>query len=392
MRLTTLRRSRTRSLPGITTTARVDRRTRSLARRLNPGEIAVVDHLDMDRAAAVALTDAGVVAVVNAAPSISGRFPNLGPRHLVESGVVLVDDVGGAVMTAIHDGTVVRLDGETLYVDEQVVCSGVRQDRRSVALAMEQSRSGIPSRLEALSANTVEQVRREGPLLLDGRGVPPLITPIRHRHVLIVARAFDYSRELASLKTYLKENKPVLIGVEAGADVLLEAGYHPDIIVCDGQDVSDIALRCGAEVVIKADPDSRASAAERIDRLGVRHTTFATGCPAEDAAMLLAHVNDAALIVTVGMPTGLEELLDKGRSSMASSFLTRATVGSRVADARAVSQLYTNRIRGSVVFLLVLLAVAAVVAAVATTPVGQDWWDQIQAWVGDAYAWVRRQF
>lgn len=391
MRLTTLRRSRSKSLPGITAAVKVDRRTRNLARRLNPGEIAVIDHLDLDRASAVALVSAGAVAVVNAAPSISGRYPNLGPRHLVESGVVLVDDVGQQVMAGVQEGAVVRLDGETLYVDEQVVCSGVRQDRRSVADAMEASKSGIPSRLEALSANAVEQLRRERGLLLDGEGVPPLVTPIRHRHTLIVVRAFDYRRDLASLKTYLRENDPVLIGVEAGADALLEAGHRPDVIVCDGDDVSDVALRCGAEIVVLASPDGRMSDGDRVDRLGVRHTTFHTSCPPEDAAMLLAHVNDASLIVTVGMPTGLEELLDKGRSSMASSFLTRATVGSRVADARAVSQLYTHRVRGWLVVLLVLLSVAAVAAAVATTPVGQDWWAHLHSWALQGYDWARGQ-
>ena len=391
MRLATLRRSHTRPLPGITATARVDRRTRTLARRIGPGEIAVIDHVDLDRAAAVALVEAGVVAVVNASPSVSGRYPNLGPRHLVESGVVLVDDVGPSVLTAIHDGAVVRLDGETVYVDDQVVCSGVRQDRRSIDLSMQQSRSGIPSRLEALSANAVTQLRREEGLLLDGTGVPPLVTPLRNRHVLIVVRAFDYRRDLASLKTYLRENRPVLVGVEAGADALLEAGLSPDIIVCDGEDISDIALRCGAEVVVKADPDGQAATTERVDRLGVRHTTLATSCPAEDAALLLAHANGAALIVTVGMPTGLEELLDKGRSSMASAFLTRATVGSRVADARAVSQLYTNRIRGWLVFLLLLLAVTAVAASIATTPVGQDWADQLGSWLASTYDRAREQ-
>ncbi len=389
MKLTTLRRSRPRSLPGITTTARVDRRTSSLVRRLNPGEIAVVDHVDMDRASAVALTEAGVVAVVNAAPSVSGRYPNLGPQHLVESGVVLVDDAGGQLMTAVQDGAVVRLDGETLYLDDQVVCSGRRQDRRTVAEAMEASRSGIASRLEAMSANAVELLRRESDLLLDGAGVPPLTTPIRHRHVLVVVKAFDYRRDLAALKTYVRENHPVLIGVEAGADALLEAGYHPDVIVCDGADISDIALRCGAEIVVTSGPDGRAGEGERVDRLGVRHTTFHTGCPAEDAAMLLAHAGGAALIVTAGMPAGLEELLDKGRSSMASAFLTRASVGSRVADARAVAQLYTHRIRGWLVLLLVLLAVATVAAAIATTPVGQDWAEQLRSWLVQSYDWAR---
>lgn len=389
MRLTTLRRSRSRSLPGITATARVDRRTTNLARRLKPGEIAVVDHLDLDRACAVALTDAGAVAVVNAAPSISGRYPNLGPRHLVDSGVVLLDDAGPRVMTAVQDGAVVRLDGETLYVADEVVCSGTLQCRQSVTEAMEASRTGIPARLEAVSANAVAQLRREGGLFLDGAGAPLLGTPTRRRHVVVVARAFDYRRELASLKTYLRENDPVLVGVEAGADALLEAGYHPDVIVCEGGDISDVALRCGAEIVLKANADGRTAAGDRVDRLGVRHTTFPTGCPVDDAAVMLAHVNDASLIVTVGMPGGLEEQLDKGRSSMASSFLTRAAVGPRVADARAVSQLYAHRTRGWVVFLLMVLAVAVVAAAIATTPVGQDWWNQLHSWLVDGYHWAR---
>ncbi len=371
--------------------ARVDRRTRSLVKRARPGEIAVIDHLDMDRAAAVALAEAGVVAVVNAAPSISGRYPNLGPRYLVERGVVLVDDVGGRVMTAVHDGAVVRVDGENIYVDDDFVASGVRQDRRSVEVAMVTAEDGIASRLEALSANAVEQVRRERDLFLDGDGVPKLATPIRHRQVLVVVREFDYQRDLASLKPYLRENDPVLIGVDRGADALLAAGHRPDVVVCDGDEISEAALRCGAEVVLKAGEDGRVREGERIERLGIRHVTFQTGCSAEDAALLLANANEASLIVTVGMPSGLEELLDKGRSSMASSFLTRAAVGSRVADAKAVSQLYSNRIRGWLVFLLVLLAIAVVVAAIATTPVGQDWWDQLHARAVDGYNWAQGQ-
>ncbi|MDX6298613.1 MAG: hypothetical protein QOI51_2470 [Nocardioidaceae bacterium] len=391
MKISTLRRSRSKSLPGITSVARVDRRTRNLAKRVNPGEIAVVDHIDMDRAAAVALAESGVVAVINVSPSISGRYPNLGPQHLVDSGIVLLDDVGGQVLATVRDGDLVRIDGSTVYLEDDAVATGVRQDRRSVQKAMEDSKNGIPSRLEALSANAVEHLRRERDLLLDGVGVPKLTTPMRDRQVLIVVRAFDYRRDIASLKPYLRENKPVLVGVDGGADALLEAGLRPDIIVCDGDDISEAALRCGAEVVVKAGHDGRVARGERIERLGVRHLTFQTGCPAEDAAMLLAHVNHASLIVTVGMPARLEELLDKGRSSMASSFLTRATVGSRVADAKAVSQLYHNRIRGWLVFLLVLVAIALVAAAVGTTPVGQDWWTQIHGWLFDGYDWARGQ-
>lgn len=389
MKISTLRRSHTKALPGITAVARADRRTRNLAKRLRPGEIAVVDHVDMDRAAAVALVEAGAVAVVNAAPSISGRYPNLGPRHLVDAGVVLLDDVGGQVLATVTDGTTVRIDGDHVYLGDELIATGTRQDRRSVAAAMETSKDGIASRLEALSANAVEQIRRERGLLLDGEGVPRLATVIDGRQVLVVVRAFDYRRDLASLKAYLRDNSPVLIGVDGGADALIAAGHRPDVVICDGDDISEAALRCGAEVILKAGHDGRVSQGERIERLGLRHRTFRTSCPAADAALLLAHVNGASLIVTVGMPAGLEEFLDTGPSSMASSFLTRATVGSHVADAKAVSKLYHTRVRGWLVFLAVLLALVAVGAAVATTPVGQDWWEQLRGWLGDGYDWAR---
>ena len=254
---------------------------------------------------------------------------------------------------------------------------------------MEASKDGIASRLEALSANAVEHLRQERDLLLDGVGVPRLATPIEGRQVLVVVKAFDYRRDLTSLKAYLRENSPVLVGVDGGADALIGAGHRPDVVICDGDDISEAALRCGAEVIVKAGHDGRVTHGERIERLGVRHTTFQTGCPAEDAALLLAHVNGASLIVTVGMPAGLEEFLDTGRSRMASSFLTRATVGSHVADAKAVSQLYRNRIRGWLVFLAVLVALVAVAAAIATTPVGQDWGDSLRGWLGGGYDWAR---
>ncbi len=390
MKLSTLRRSQTKAPAGITAVARVDRRTRNIAKRLRPGEIAVVDHLDMDRASAVALVEAGAVAVVNAAPSISGRYPNLGPRYLIDAGVVLVDDVGGQVFTALDDGATIRVDGDNVYLGTELVGSGVRQDTRSVAAAMESSKEGIASRLEALSANAVEQLRQERDLLLDGVGVPRLASMLG-RQVLVVVKAFVYRRDLDLIKSYLRENSPILIGVDGGADALIAAGHRPDIVICDGDDISEAALRCGAEVILKAGQDGRVSQGERIERLGLRHRTFETSCPAADAALLLAHINGASLIVTVGMPAGLEEFLDTGRSSMASSFLTRAAVGSHVADAKAVSQLYRSRVRGWLVFLAFLVALVAVGAAIATTPVGQDWWNQLSGWVSDQYDWLRGQ-
>jgi uncharacterized membrane-anchored protein len=389
MRLSTLRRSRATALPGIISVARVDRRTKSLARRIAPGEIAVVDHVDLDRASAVALAEAGVAAVVNAAPSISGRYPNLGPRHLVEAGITLVDDVGGRLITAVHDGDLIRVDGATVYVDDDVVGEGTVQDRRSVERAMQSARKGIGTQLEAVTADLAEHLRHESPALVEGTGVPMLATPMRARQVLVVTKAFDYRRDLALVKRYIKDVRPVLVGVDAGADALLAAGHRPHIIVCDGEDISDAALRCGAEVVVKAGSDGRVVQGDRIERLGVRQLTFRTASATTDAALLIARANQAALVVTAGMPGSLEELLDTGRAGTASALVTQAALAPRLVDAKAVAELYRNRVHGFLVLLLLLLAIAAVAASIATTPVGQDWADQVRDWLTPAYDSVR---
>jgi uncharacterized membrane-anchored protein len=389
MKLSLLRRGRSQGLSGITGPARLDRRTRSIVKRIRPGDIAIIDHVDIDRAAAVALVEAGVAVVVNLAPSVSGRYPNLGPEALLAAGVVLVDNVDPEVFSAVADGDLIRVDEGDIYKGEELIAHGVLQDAESVAASLDISKIAMASRLDAFSANAMEHLRRERGLLLDGEGVPDVTTSFAGRHVLIVRRAFEYASELKSLKTYIRENSPVLIGVDDGADALLGAGYRPDVIVTDLDDASDAALQCGAEVVVHSDSDGRPRQLDRLERLTVSHTTFVTGGTSEDAAILLAHAHRARLIVLVGSHSTLLEFLDIGRSGMASSFLTRAAAGSSLVDARAVAQLYSNRIRGWLVLLLVLLAVALVAAAIATTPVGQGWWDSLRDWLNQADTWVR---
>jgi uncharacterized membrane-anchored protein len=386
-----MRKSRPSSAHGVSGPARLDRRTRNIAKRLRPGDVAIIDHVDIDRHAALALAEAEVAAVINIAPSISGRYPNLGPELLVEAGIVLIDDVGADVFTAINDGDLVRIEGDRIYRDDAEIGSGIRHDATSVAAAMEESKDGMASQLEAFSANAIEHLRRERGLLLDGEGVPALLTDVAGRQVLVVLREFDYASDLRSLRTYVRENSPVLIGVDAGADALIEAGYRPDIVVTDADEISDKALRCGAEVVAHAGADGRVRGFDRLDRLGVPHSTFQTGGTSEDAAILLAHRHRAPLIVMVGSHATLLEFLDKGRSGMASSFLTRAAVGSSLVDAKAVSRLYHHRVRSWLVLLILLVGIVAVAAAVATTPVGQEWWDDLTGWWGDLTDWIQGQ-
>lgn len=384
MRLPTLRRTRPAE-PGILTgTARLDRRTKRLVGRLRPGEIAVIDHVDIDRVAADSLVAVGVAAVLNAKPSISGRYPNLGPQVLVEAGITLLDDLGEGVFQQIREGDSVRVEGNTVFVRGEPVAHGVRQDGDSIAKAMLDAREGLSVQLEAFAANTMEYLKQERELLLDGVGVPEVKTQISGRHCLIVVRGYDYKADLDVLRPYIREFKPVLIGVDGGADALVEAGYTPDMIIGDMDSVTDDVLRCGAEVVVHAYPDGRAPGLDRVHQLGVSGITFPAAATSEDIAMLLADEKGATLIVAVGTHATLVEFLDKGRGGMASTFLTRLRVGGKLVDAKGVSRLYRQSISGSSLLLLVLSAIAAMAAAVAVSTVGKaylslaaEWWDEV---------------
>src|SRR5690606_1239332 len=328
-------------------TVRLDRRTKRLVGRLRPGDIAVIDHVDLDRVAADSLVAVGVAAVLNAKPSVSGRYPNLGPEVLIRAGIPPVDDLGEGRFQQRRGGDPVRVEGNPASRDGEPVAHGGRQDAESIAKAMADAREGLSVQLEAFAANTMEYLKQERDLLLDGVGVPEVATPIAGRHCLIVVRGYDYKDDLDVLRPYIREFKPVLIGVDGGADALLEAGYTPDLIIGDMDSVTDDALGCGAEIIVHAYPDGRAPGLARVHQLGVSAVTFPAAATSEDLAMLLADEKGASLIVAVGTHATLVEFLDKGRGGMASTFLTRLKVGGKLVDAKGVSRLYRQNISGS---------------------------------------------
>ncbi|WP_293804444.1 putative cytokinetic ring protein SteA [uncultured Actinomyces sp.] len=371
---------------------RVDARTKKLTKRLQAGEIAVIDHTDLDRVAAEALVEARPAAVLNAAPSVSGRYPNLGPGILLDADVPLIDDLGPDIMR-LHEGQHVEVDinGEgdgaakvRVAGESGVLAEGVLQTRRTIEAAMDAAREGLSVQLEAFAANTMDYLRGERDLLLNGVGVPEIRTQMSGRHVLIVVRGYSYKEDLKALRPYIREYKPVIIGVDGGADAVLEAGLKPDMIVGDMDSVSDKALGCGAEIVVHAYRDGRAPGLARVEELAVDHEVFAATGTSEDIAMLMADETGAELIVAVGTHVTLLEFLDKGREGMSSTFLTRLKVGGRLIDAKGVSRLYRARISGWQLSLLALAGLVALFAALASTPGGQTFlglsgavWDDV---------------
>ena len=367
--------------------ARVDRRTKNLTKRLRAGEVAIIDHSDIDRVSAEALVACNPLVVVNAAKSTSGRYPNLGPGILNAAGVPLVDDCGPEVME-VGEGTRVRVteNGE-VYAGEELVAAGTVQTAETIAANQEDARAGMDVQLKAFATNTMEYVEREQDLIFDGVGVPDVKTSFKGRHVLVVVRGYRYKEDLAALRPYIREYRPIMIGVDGGADAILEEGYKLDMVVGDMDSVSDKALTCGAEIVVHAYRDGRAPGSKRVDELGVDHVVFPCTGTSEDVAMLLADDKGAKLIVALGTHNTLIEFLDKGRPGMASTFLTRLAVGGKLIDAKGVSQLYRSRISNWQIFALLLAGCVAIGAAMASTATGRATFGLVSAWFGDILRW-----
>jgi uncharacterized membrane-anchored protein len=386
------RRKASDGLPGVTATARLDRKTKSLVNRLCPGDIAIIDHADLDLTGADALIGRQVAAVVNAAPSISGRYPNRGPQHLLDAGIPLIDDCGPEVFDRVKEGQCVRLDGDSLYVGDQVVAKGRQQDAGSVAAAMAEAKVNVAAEIEAFATNTLEYIKQEYPLLIDGIGIPELRTRLDGRDALVVVRGYHHREDLATLRSYIRDRRPVMVGVDGGADALLEAGYRPELIVGDMDSVSDEALTCGAEIVVHAYPDGSAPGLPRVQALGLDPVLCPAAGTSEDIALLLADEMGASLIVAVGMHHTAVEFLDKGRSGMASTFLTRLRVDDKVVDAKGVSRLYQSRISATAVIPLVAAAAITILVALMVLPTGQVFFRYLGTQLENFWYWLTGLF
>jgi uncharacterized membrane-anchored protein len=349
--------------------ARLDRRTKNLTRRLRPGDIAVIDHRDLDRVSAEELVEAGTRVVVNCSPSQTGRFPNPGPLLLVRGGVQLIDVDGLELFDELSDGEVVSVRGGGVYRNGTCLASGRALGERELAAALAEQRGRVTEALEQFADNTMRYLRDEGRLLSEGIDFPSLRTSFRDRHALVVARGPGMKRDLAIVKPYIRDFKPVLVAVDGGADALLEAGVKPHVIVGDMDSVSDKALKSGAELVVHAyRGNGSAPGAARLDALGVPYQSVSVPGISEDLALLLAYEKGAELIVAVGTHLNLIEFLERDRAGMSSTFVTRLKVGEILVDAKGVSRLVSRRVAMGWFVVLAVVGLAAIVLAIAVSP------------------------
>ncbi|MGN6587256.1 MAG: putative cytokinetic ring protein SteA [Solirubrobacterales bacterium] len=367
-------------------TARLGERTKHLVKRLRPGEIAVVKHVDIDRIAAEELIEAGVVAVLNAAPSSSGRYPNAGPLMLAGAGICLLDAPEADLFERLSDGDRVRIVGGTVYRGEEEIARGRVLRVAELEQEMQEHRQRIDEALAEFAENTVAHVREETDLLTGNVAFPPTRASFRDRHVLIVVRGDRHRRDLKALRAYIRDVRPLIVAVDGGADGVLEAGMKPDVILGDMDSAGDAALHCGAELIVHAYPDGRAPGRERLQAAGLAHQVVPAAGTSEDVAMLMAHEKGAALIVSVGAHFNLVEFLDRKRGGMSSTFLTRLKIGERLVDAKGVSRLYRPSSTLAPVALFGVAFLVLLTILVITSPALNDVWElvwlKIRIWLG----------
>jgi uncharacterized membrane-anchored protein len=361
--------------------ARLGRRTKLLVRHLRRGDIAVIDHQDIDRVSAEELIAAGAAAVLNCRPSSSGSYPNLGPQLLVEAGVLLIDLPDDSLFQTLSDGDPIVVRGGEVHrhraadgkrAGSRALAHGVVLDRTRVRAETEARRREVGEALERFAHNTIEHMREERELLAGRIDLPRFATDFRDRSALVVVRGVDHQRDLRALRPFIRDMRPVLVAVDGGAEALLEAGLCPNMIVGDMDSAGEAALRCGAELVVHSYPDGRAPGRARLDELGLPYKLVPAPGTSQDVAMLLAAEKGARLIVSVGSQFNLVEFLDRNREGMSSTFLTRLRIGEILVDAKGVSRLYHPRPGLTPLLVVIVAGLIAMVAVVAMTPALRD--------------------
>jgi uncharacterized membrane-anchored protein len=374
---------------------RPGRKTKLLVKHLLRGDIALIDHLDVDRVSAEELIAAEVIAVLNCSPSSGGTYPNLGPQLLVEAGIVLVDLPDASLFDVLSDGDPVAVrtgapggaPGAAEILRKGVsLAHGELLDLERVCAETEARRREIGEALERFAHNTIEHMREERELLAGRIQLPRFATDFRDRSTLVVVRGVGHQHDLRALRPFIRDMRPLIVAVDGGADALMDEGLTPDMIVGDMDSAGEAALRSGAELVVHSYPDGRAPGRHRLEEMGLSFKLVPAPGTSQDVAMLIAAEKGARLIVSVGSQFNLVEFLDRNRKGMSSTFLTRLRIGEILVDAKGVSRLYQPRPGLTPLLVVIVAGMIAMIAVVGLTPALRDvaelLWLRLQALFG----------
>ncbi|TSD54510.1 putative cytokinetic ring protein SteA [Aeromicrobium piscarium] len=376
--------------PGVRGPARIARQSSDFA-GVRAGDVVVIDLPDLEVQDAEVLVAREVAAVVNVAPSSTGRYPNLGPQVLTSAGIHLVDDVGEGLFARLRSGEQVRVEGSAVFRGEELLATGIEMTGERISEGLTQASTELSNRLDSVTANASDQLRRERAMLFEGARIPRLQQSGRGRAAVIVADTFDVEDDLKGMRRFIRDNDPLLIGVGKGGDVIAGLGLVPHVVIGTDEQLTNSSIDKAREAVVVS-PAGRLDHPERFEQHGTNAMVFAASGASEDLAILLADHNDADVIVLAGAPPTLVALLERDTADVGSAFVARLKAGTKVVDAKAVRFFAVQRLTWLVPFLLLLAGVVAVIAAVLTTPAGQVWWTDLRDLVGSGISWIEGLF
>lgn len=346
--------------------------TKDLTKRLENGDIALISHKDLDEIGALSLVEQGVCCIINTEETISGKYPNRGPEVLLQANIPIFEVGSVEDVLDIKEGDIIEISDGKILKEDKIICNCNLLKEDKINKLLNQAIENIDIELDNFIENTLEYAKKEKGLVTGDIEIPEIKTKLKNRHVLVVVRGRDYKRDLDIIKNYIKEVKPILIGVDGGGDALLEFGYEPDIIIGDMDSVSDESLLKAKEVIVHAFPNGRAPGLERVKSLGIKPVIFSSPGTSEDIALLLAYEKSADLIVALGTHTNMIDFLEKGRPGMASTFLVRLKVGDRLVDARGVNKLYGGAFEPRYIAFILLAALVPIAILTIVNPVTRN--------------------
>lgn len=345
-----------------------DRMTKNLCKRLKPADIALIAHRNLDELAGQELAESGVKAVINVDNTFSGEYPALGTNVLLEKGIYVLDQVGESFYSMAREGEIFTIAGSNIYCGVEKLGQGRVISKGFLKKKLTLAEKNLKEQLDLFVQNTLEYARKEKDLILKNLEIPDIKTKLGGKHVLIVVRGKNYKKDLQAIRSYIKEVKPVLIGVDGGGDALCRMGFRPHLIIGDMDSVEDSSLKKAEELIVHAYPDGRAPGMNRISRMGLEAKVIAAPGTSEDLAFLVAYEKKAELIVAVGSHSHMLDFLEKGRKGMASTFLVRLKIGHKLVDARGLAHLYRGGIRWQYLSILVAAALFPIVVLASFSP------------------------
>lgn len=328
----------------ITGTVYYDKKTKKLCQYIPQGCCALLQHEDIDERAAVALIEQKVQAVLNYSASMSGKYPSSGTMILLQAHIPVYDIVQSErVSEHVEQGDHITIVNGKLWINKGTTSCFLTKllvyTKHMVQQKTVLAEQRLNDRLKDFTENTLTFAQKEMPNMLEPILLPPLRTSFRNRSAVVVTRGKGYREDLKTLLPFIRQTNPVLIGVDGGADAILEMGYQPHIVIGDMDSVTEGALRFSNERIVHAYTDGTAPGIKIIQDYGLDVHVFPCFGTSEDAAQLLACEAGATQIITVGSHTCMLDFLEKGRNGMGSSLLVRLKIGDKLVDAKGIRHL-----------------------------------------------------